>query len=53
MGTRSISLGLKRSGREVDHSSPFSAEVNNVWSYTSTPPKKISWSGAQLKALQN
>jgi hypothetical protein len=32
-----ISLGLKRSGREADHLPPSSAEVKNVWSYTSTP----------------
>jgi hypothetical protein len=33
-----VSLGVKRPGREADHSSPSSAEVNNAWSYTSTPP---------------
>jgi hypothetical protein len=27
MGTRSLSLGLKRPGREADHSPPSSAEV--------------------------
>jgi hypothetical protein len=32
-----LSLGLKRPGREADHSSPSSAEVKKVWSYTSTP----------------
>jgi hypothetical protein len=31
-----LSLGVKRPGREADHSPPSSAEVN-VWSYTSTP----------------
>jgi hypothetical protein len=30
--------GLKRSGREVNHSHPSSAEVKNEWSYTYTPP---------------
>jgi hypothetical protein len=30
------SLGVKRPGREADHSPPTSAEVKNVWSYTST-----------------
>jgi hypothetical protein len=25
-------------GREADHSSPASAEVNKIWLYTSTPP---------------
>jgi hypothetical protein len=30
-------LGVKRPGRETDHSPPSSAEVNNSWSCTSTP----------------
>jgi hypothetical protein len=29
---------VKRPGREADYSFPFSAEVKNAWSYTSTPP---------------
>jgi len=33
----SFSLELKWLGHEVDHSTPFSAKVKNVWSYTSTP----------------
>jgi hypothetical protein len=36
MGIGDLSLGLRRPGRESDHSTPSSAEVN-VWSYTSTP----------------
>jgi hypothetical protein len=32
-----LSLGVKRPGRETDHSSPSSAEVKNAWRYTSTP----------------
>jgi hypothetical protein len=32
-----LSLAVKRPGREADHSPPPSAEVKNVWSYTSTP----------------
>jgi hypothetical protein len=32
-----ISMGIKRSMREADHSPQFSAEVKNAWSYTSTP----------------
>jgi hypothetical protein len=32
-----LSLGVKRPKREADHSPPYSAEVKNVWSYTSTP----------------
>jgi hypothetical protein len=31
------SLVVKRPEREADHSPPCSAEVKNVWSYTSTP----------------
>jgi hypothetical protein len=29
--------GVKRLGREVDHSPPTSAEVKKMWTYTSTP----------------
>jgi hypothetical protein len=36
--SRALSLGVKWPGREADHSPPSSAEVKNVWSYTSTPP---------------
>jgi hypothetical protein len=36
MGTRSFSPGVKRPGREDDHSLYCSAEVKNGWSYTST-----------------
>jgi hypothetical protein len=32
-----LSLGIKRPGREADHSPPSSAEVKNAWSYNSTP----------------
>jgi hypothetical protein len=32
-----LSLGVKRPGREADHSPPSSAEVKNAWSYNSTP----------------
>jgi hypothetical protein len=32
-----LSLGIKRPGREADHSPPSSAEVKNAWSCTSTP----------------
>jgi hypothetical protein len=38
MGTGALSLGVKRPGREADHSPPSNAEVKNAWSYTSTPP---------------
>jgi hypothetical protein len=33
-----LSLEVKQLGHEADHSSPSSAEVTNVWSYTSIPP---------------
>jgi hypothetical protein len=31
-------VSIKWWGHEADHSPPFSAEVRNAWSYTSTPP---------------
>jgi hypothetical protein len=33
-----LSLELKRTGGEADHSPPPNAEVKNAWSYTSMPP---------------
>jgi len=35
--TGALSPGVNRTGGEADHSPPSSAEVNNSWSYTSTP----------------
>jgi hypothetical protein len=32
-----LSLGVKRPGREADHSPPPSADIKNAWSYISTP----------------
>jgi hypothetical protein len=32
-----FSLGIKRPGREADHSPPSSTEDNNAWSYSSVP----------------
>jgi hypothetical protein len=29
---------IKQPGREVNHSSPSSADVKHMWSYTATPP---------------
>jgi hypothetical protein len=37
MGDGFISSGIKRTGRETDHSSPSNAEVKNAWRYTSAP----------------
>ena len=31
-------VGVNRLGREINRSPPFSAVVENAWSYTSTPP---------------
>jgi hypothetical protein len=47
-----LSLGVKRPGREADHSPPLSAGVKTAWSYTSTP-NTPSWRGAQLKQRDN
>jgi hypothetical protein len=33
-----ISLGVKRPGREADHSPPSSDKVKNAWRYASTDP---------------
>jgi len=30
--------GVKRLGREADHSHPSSTEIKNEWNYNSTPP---------------
>jgi hypothetical protein len=38
MSTGALSLGVKRPGREADHSPPASAEVKKMWIYTSTLP---------------
>jgi hypothetical protein len=32
-----VSLGVKRSGRDVNYSPPSTTEVENEWSHTSTP----------------
>jgi hypothetical protein len=34
---RALSPGVKRSGREADHSPSTSAEVKKTWVYTTTP----------------
>jgi len=36
-----LPLGVKLPDREADYPPPFSAEVMNVWSYTSTPPARL------------
>jgi len=37
-GYRASFLGIKQSGREVDHPPPCSADVKNEWSHTFAPP---------------
>jgi hypothetical protein len=37
METGTFSPGVKRPGREADHSPPAGAEVKKMWIYTSTP----------------
>jgi hypothetical protein len=44
MGTKGFSLGVKRPGREADHSPPSSAEVKNDWSYTFIFLQDMFWS---------
>jgi hypothetical protein len=45
----SLSLGVKRPGREVDHSPPSSAEVKEYVELYLHSPNMPSWRGAQLK----
>jgi hypothetical protein len=37
-----LSPGVKRPGRQADCSLPSSAEANNAWRYTSTPPIRLN-----------
>jgi hypothetical protein len=41
IGTRESYHGVKRPGREANHSPPCSLEVNNAWSYNFTSPIHI------------
>jgi hypothetical protein len=41
VGTRGSFPGIKRLGREADHSPPSSAELNNTWIHTSTRPIRL------------
>jgi hypothetical protein len=50
---RALSLGVKRPGRKADHSPPYSTEVENAWSYTSTTSICHRGRGAQLKHRDN
>jgi hypothetical protein len=44
-----LSLGVKRSGREVDHSPPSSAQVKEWVELYLHSSNTLSWRGAQLK----
>jgi len=41
MVTGALSVGVKRPGREADHSPTSSAKVKNAWCYTSIPPTRL------------
>jgi len=43
MGIEGFSPGVKRPGREVDHSASYGTEVRNEWSCASTPPVCLNW----------
>jgi hypothetical protein len=47
MGTGTLSLGVKRPGRETDNSPPASAEIKKMKIYTSLP-YTLSWRSAKL-----
>jgi hypothetical protein len=47
-----LSLGVKRPGREADHSPPSSAEVKNAWNYTFTPQIRLHDVVLSLKKAQ-
>jgi hypothetical protein len=49
MGTRGLSLGVKRQGREADHLPPSGAEVKECVELYLHSPNTPSWSGAQFK----
>jgi hypothetical protein len=49
MGTRGSSLGVKRPGREADHSPPPSAEVKEYVELYIRSPSTPKWRDAQLK----
>jgi hypothetical protein len=52
MGNRDLSLGVKRPGRESDHSPPSSAKVKEWMEIYLHSPNTPSWRGAQLKEAQ-
>jgi hypothetical protein len=48
-----LSVGVKRPGREDDHSPPSSAEVKECVEPYFHSPNSSSWRGAQLKHRDN
>jgi hypothetical protein len=48
-----LSLGIKRPGREADHSPPSSAEIKECVELHLHSPYKPSWRGTQLKHRHN
>jgi hypothetical protein len=52
MGTRVSPWGVKRPGREADHSPPSSAEVKEWVELYLHSPSTPSWRGAQFKKSQ-
>jgi hypothetical protein len=48
-----LSLGVKRSGREADHSPPSGAEIKECVELYLCSPNTPSWRGAQLKHGEN
>jgi hypothetical protein len=50
---RAVSPGVKRPGREADHSPPTSADVKKMWIFTSTPPYAfMAWCLISLHVLK-
>jgi hypothetical protein len=50
--TGDLPLGVKQPEREADHSPPYSAEVKNEWSYTSSPPIRLNGMMLNLKIIE-
>jgi hypothetical protein len=46
-----LSLGIKRLGREADHSPPSNSEIKNAWSYSSTP-QNVFMAWCSVKKVQ-
>jgi hypothetical protein len=53
MGTMASFPGVKRPGRETDHSPPYSTEVKEWLNLYLNSPNTPSWRGAQLKQRDN